>query len=89
MTSETPRTPDSDVRSGGAIPGAEGQPAFSLRAPQPSQLPVLIAVPHAGRAYPGAVIERMRHPGHAALRLEDRYVDLLRENPDITIERIV
>lgn len=79
MTSEPPRTPDSDVRSGGAIPGAEGQPAFSLRAPQPSQLPVLIAVPHAGRAYPGTVIERMRHPGHAALRLEDRYVDRLGE----------
>ena len=61
---------------GGA--NAEGH-AFSLYAPEPSELPVLIAVPHAGRAYPGSLIERMRNPGFAALRLEDRYVDRLGE----------
>jgi N-formylglutamate amidohydrolase len=77
MTSASSAASDSSIRSGGAIPGAEGQPAFSLRAPEPSQLPVLIAVPHAGRTYPDCLIERMRHPGHAALRLEDRYVDRL------------
>ena len=45
----------------------------------PSAIPVLIAVPHAGRDYPPALLERMRNPGFAALRLEDRYVDRLAE----------
>jgi len=68
---------DSPAITGGSIPGSPDQPAYSLRQVQPSQVPVLIAVPHAGRAYPHSLIERMRHPGHAALRLEDRYADLL------------
>lgn len=71
--------PDSPIRTGGEIPESPGQPAFSLRHSEPSQIPVLIAVPHAGRAYPGSLIERMRHPAYASLRLEDRYVDLLGE----------
>lgn len=79
MTAAPPRAADSAIQTGGTIPGTEGQPAFSLRAPQPSQLPVLIAVPHAGRAYPECLIERMRNPGYAALRLEDRYADRLGE----------
>jgi N-formylglutamate amidohydrolase len=54
--------------------------AFALSGPDPSTIPVLIAVPHAGRAYPGSLLERMRNPGFAALRLEDRYVDLLAES---------
>ena len=66
---------DSQRRDGGLIPGGGGIPAFSLTAPQPSALPLLIAVPHAGRAYPGTLLERMRNPGFAALKLEDRYVD--------------
>ena len=70
---------DSSVATGGEIPGSHGQPAFALRLADPSQVPVLIAVPHAGRAYPDSLIERMRHPGYASLRLEDRYVDLLGE----------
>lgn len=68
---------DSPSVEGGHIPGSPELPAFSLVAPAPSALPVLIAVPHAGRAYPRSLIERMRHPGFAALKLEDRYVDLL------------
>jgi len=48
-----------------------------LEAPEPSEIPVLIAVPHAGRAYPPCLIDRMRNPGFAALRLEDRCVDLV------------
>ncbi len=72
------RGPRSDGRfEGGEIPGSNGVPAFALLAPQPSALPVLIAVPHAGRAYPGSLLERMRNPGFAALKLEDRYVDRL------------
>ena len=52
-------------------------PAFSLAAPDPCAVPLLIAVPHAGRAYPGSLIEMMRDPGYAALKLEDRYADRL------------
>jgi N-formylglutamate amidohydrolase len=68
---------DSQLLTGGEIPGAPGASAFSLSGPVPSDVPVLIAVPHAGRTYPGPVLERMRNPGFAALKLEDRYVDLL------------
>lgn len=64
-------------RAGGVIPGAANAPAFVLTAREPSAIPVLIAVPHAGRIYPPALVERMRNPAYAALRLEDRYVDRL------------
>lgn len=64
---------------GGSIPGGQGAPAYTLMTPQPSAVPILIAVPHAGRAYPGSLLERMRNPGFAALKLEDRYVDRLAE----------
>ena len=67
---------DSQVVTGGVIPGS-GASAWYLCRRQPSALPVLLAVPHAGRAYPGALLEHMRNPGYATLRLEDRYVDLL------------
>ncbi|MEL7447470.1 MAG: N-formylglutamate amidohydrolase, partial [Pseudomonadota bacterium] len=40
-------------------------------------LPVIIAVPHAGRAYPASVLEQMRDQELCTLRLEDRLVDLL------------
>jgi len=70
---------DSRRIEGGEIPGSHGIPAFTLTGPAPSSLPLVIAVPHAGRAYTGSVIERMRNPGFAALRLEDRYVDRLAE----------
>lgn len=72
-----PGATDSWRTTGGLIPGSHGQPAFTLTGPTPSAIPVLIAVPHAGRAYPGSLLERMRNPGFAALRLEDRYVDRL------------
>ena len=65
------------ARQGGLIPGGDGVPAFSLTLPEPSAIPVVIAVPHAGRSYTGPLLERMRNPGFAALRLEDRYVDRL------------
>ena len=68
---------DSRERSGGQIPGLSGSPAFTLSAPAPSALPVLIAAPHAGRAYPAPLLDRMRHPSFAPLRLEDRHVDRL------------
>ena len=69
---------DSQCRAGGEIPGS-GLAAFTLSHGPVSALPVLIAVPHAGRAYPSGIIERMRHPAFSSLRLEDRYVDQLAE----------
>jgi N-formylglutamate amidohydrolase len=77
MSGQAQNWGDSPVHHGGAIPGGSGVPAFTLTLPQPSAIPIVIAVPHAGRSYPGAVLDRMRNPGFAALRLEDRYVDRL------------
>ncbi|MFM5907891.1 MAG: N-formylglutamate amidohydrolase [Novosphingobium sp.] len=71
------RTADSPRYEGGVIPGAAGDAAFAFSAPRPSTIPLLIAVPHAGRIYPPAVFERMRNPGTTAIRLEDRLVDQL------------
>lgn len=66
------------TRRGGAI-AADGRDeqgaAYIHVAPRPMPLPVLIAVPHAGRAYPGEVLAEMRDPGPSQLRLEDRHVD--------------
>ena len=66
-------------RAGGVIPGNPPHPACSYHVPSPSQIPVLIAVPHAGRAYPDALLDAMHNPGVAVLRLEDRLADLLAE----------
>lgn len=68
---------DSLTRGGGHVPGTAGLPAFSLRKPNPMPVPVLIAVPHAGRTYPADITAAMRHPEKASVRLEDRYVDLV------------
>ncbi len=72
-------TGDSLRQAGGEIPDSGGVPAFTFAAPQPSRIPILIAAPHAGRAYPTSLLEHMRNPGFAALKLEDRYVDRLAE----------
>lgn len=56
------------------MPGAH---AYSFSCLKRSAIPVLIAVPHAGRTYPRHVLTSMRNPRKAALKLEDRYVDLL------------
>ena len=79
-SSRSPGSASSGLRvsqSGGAVPGLEGAPAFTLTTPPRMSLPVLIAVPHAGRAYPPAVTARMRDAALAQLRLEDRHVDRL------------
>ena len=72
-----PDQDDSQTVDGGHIPGQPDLPAFSLRYFDPSPIPVVIAVPHAGRSYAHSLLERMRHPAFATPRLEDRYVDLL------------
>ncbi|WP_230959597.1 N-formylglutamate amidohydrolase [Erythrobacter donghaensis] len=63
--------------SGGTVPGLTAAPAFTLTVPPRLRLPVLVAVPHAGRAYPPAVTARMRDAELAQLRLEDRHADRL------------
>jgi N-formylglutamate amidohydrolase len=64
---------------GGSIPGKAGAAAYRITMPKPSALPVLIAVPHAGRAYPESLLAQMRSPDLAALKLEDRHADHLAE----------
>lgn len=51
--------------------------AYVHIAPRSMPMPVLIAVPHAGRAYPHTVIDNMRDVQLSQLRLEDRHVDAL------------
>lgn len=50
-------------------------PAFTYVAPKSLPMPVLIAVPHAGRVYPPHVLANMRNAELGQLRLEDRFVD--------------
>ena len=68
---------DSQGFAGGVIPGLGGAAAFRLMAPAQSAIPVVIAVPHAGRAYPPDVLAALRDPAIAPARLEDRLVDVL------------
>ena len=63
--------------SGGKVAHGCADPAFTLDALSESVLPVLIAVPHGGRAYPADLLDRMRAPDLCRLRLEDRHVDQL------------
>lgn len=65
------------IERGGTIPGTPGRPAFSLCGPQPSSIPVLIAVPHAGRLYPRALLDRLTDSSLGSRRLEDRHADSL------------
>ncbi len=68
-------------QSGGRVPGNQAGdgsgPAFTHVAPHSMPLPVLIAVPHAGRAYPAHVLAGFRDEELCQLRLEDRHVDQL------------
>ena len=66
--------------NGGSIPGTHpAQPAFTLVLRDPAPIPVLLAVPHAGRAYPAGIVQAMRNHPLASLRLEDRFADLVAE----------
>jgi N-formylglutamate amidohydrolase len=74
MTSPAKKSSDFRQETGGLIPGSE-MPAFTLKAPANPPIPVLICVPHAGRDYPEHVVNEMRDPDFACLRLEDRLID--------------
>lgn len=64
----------------GAKPSPEdGQTPFTLTVPATMPLPILIAVPHAGRRYSSALVGALRDPAEAAVRLEDRFADVLGE----------
>lgn len=60
---------------GGVLPGDPAMPAFELVQRRPAPIPVLIAVPHAGRSYPAELLAAMRHPANTCIRLEDRMAD--------------
>lgn len=62
------------VISGGQIPDT-ARSAYSLHVPETITMPLVIAVPHAGRDYPDYAVEAMREPAWSKLRLEDRYID--------------
>jgi len=66
---------DSHKQLGGLIPGTSGVHAYCLTKTEPSAVPILIAVPHAGRAYSGSILRELRQPEVTALKLEDRLVD--------------
>ncbi|MEM9500423.1 MAG: N-formylglutamate amidohydrolase [Pseudomonadota bacterium] len=68
---------DLDKVSGGSVCDNAHGPAFTYVAPRSMPMPVLIAVPHAGRRYPSETLANMRGEGMCQLRLEDRYVDKL------------
>ncbi|MET0376017.1 MAG: N-formylglutamate amidohydrolase [Rhizorhabdus sp.] len=55
------------------------EPAFSVLGPATPRSPVLLAVPHAGRVYPPALLEAARVPIERLRALEDRYADRLVE----------
>lgn len=60
---------------GAEVPGT-GAPAFRASDMRDCALPVVIAAPHAGRAYSPELLSGMRNEA-VRIRLEDRYVDLL------------
>src|SRR5687767_9348344 len=68
---------ESRRQRGGSIPGMPGQAAYALTVREPAPVPVLLAVPHAGRSYPAEFSSLMRNPATACLRLEDRFSDLV------------
>ena len=61
-------------QDGGSLPGSD-VPAFRLWSDKSCPLPVLISVPHAGRAYTDGLLARMRDPRWSTIRLEDRLID--------------
>lgn len=56
---------------------AEIERPFSLYQPALQIVPVVVDVPHAGRCYPSAFVERARLPLRSLRRSEDAYVDRL------------
>lgn len=73
---------DSDQAGGilmdsGGLTGEGDVPAFRMSRAGDAAVPIVLAVPHAGRAYPPGLLAMLRDPGVAASKLEDRLVDRL------------
>ncbi|TCD05416.1 N-formylglutamate amidohydrolase [Erythrobacteraceae bacterium CFH 75059] len=78
--------PGGDIRAltgfaacGGGRIDASSAPAFVMHRPLAPRVPVLLSVPHAGRAYPRAVLDAMGDPAAVSAVLEDRLADRLAE----------
>lgn len=76
MDAGGPDAGEKDERVAGPMTGFDAPP-FVLSWPDEPAVPVILAVPHAGRCYPEALVKRMRQPEFSQVRLEDRHVDLL------------
>lgn len=76
MDEKPPQAGDSPCAAGpvAGLAGCTGEP-FVTRFPRPSRVPVLISVPHGGRAYAPPLMAGLREGERAALRLEDRLID--------------
>ncbi|MGB7408726.1 MAG: N-formylglutamate amidohydrolase [Pontixanthobacter sp.] len=74
MQANVPGDRHNSVEEGGAIPGSNAA-AFTFTHYDAASVPIVIAVPHAGRAYPETLLREMRDPAYSCIRLEDRYVD--------------
>ncbi len=66
---------------------------FDRHGPEEPPSPVIISVPHAGRDYPAAIMQRARIPVTAIRRLEDRFADclvapLVERGYDVLIARV-
>jgi len=77
MAENGPARRDSRNMRRGKIPGTSGESAYTLTLRDPAPVPVLIAVPHAGRIYPTELISLLRNQAAASLRLEDRFADFV------------
>jgi len=62
-----------DAPSQAAMPSRH----FSLEGVEGARLPVLVAVPHAGRDYPDEILQNSRVAPEILERLEDRHADML------------
>ena len=62
-----------DAPSQAAMPSRH----FSLEGVESARLPVLVAVPHAGRDYPDEILQNSRVAPEILERLEDRHADML------------
>lgn len=58
-------------------PPVLSEPGFDLYGPAIPDRPVILSVPHAGRAYPPELLAQARVQAQQLRRLEDRWVDLL------------
>ncbi|WP_343227937.1 N-formylglutamate amidohydrolase [Stakelama flava] len=53
----------------------DNAPSYHIHGPAIPVCPVILSVPHAGRAYPGALLDALNVPLAALLPLEDRLID--------------